>query len=65
MGRTSLRAEQLTIALESFSEGGRRLWRLEDRFGDLALVSQRETDDFSLLDGPAGGFIGGGYDKIR
>jgi hypothetical protein len=38
------------------SLGGR--WRMEDRIGDLALALPRKTNDFGLLDGPAGGSFG-------
>jgi hypothetical protein len=44
---------------------GERSWRIQKRFSYLPLVLNRETDDFSLLNRPARGFICSGDNEIR
>jgi len=51
-------AEEFTVSLGGSSQGWHRLWRIENRFGDLALVCGRETNDLGLLDGPASALRG-------
>lgn len=49
--KRSFGAEQVAILLEGFSQSRHRLGRVENGFGNLPLVLDREADDFGLLDG--------------
>jgi hypothetical protein len=57
--RESFNAEQFSVPADCPAQCRRRLGRVDDGFRDLALVFDREANDFRLLDGAASGFIGG------
>lgn len=52
-------------AFESAAERGLRLGRIQQRFGDVALILDRQAKDLGFLDGAGRRFAGGTHYKVR
>jgi len=61
----SLDAEQFPALFKSAAQGVGRLGRVEDAFGEKALVVNRKADDLGRFDGLPRRLAGRGDDEIR
>src|SRR2546426_11872330 len=64
MNPSSRGCDQTGMGLLRTLQGWRKSGRVKKQFDETRLVFDRQTDDLSLGDCPAGGLLGGGNDKI-